>query len=438
MRATTFLALLSLSYVGTASAEMLRLDPSRLPSETRRALDMLRTPDARSMTEPGAPESDASQLRGALEQRRAAQENRRLIARSLLGRGYDLWRGELSETCLEIQDIEYQPIGPDGRNRHNIFNLRQVESLQEYHSGRSSGGSLSLAYDLFSFGGGLQEYQSGAFKTNSQAIDVYIRFVGDEYYVGRRRAPAPIVTQLLPTNVARFSELCGQHFISRVGFGINLDARIVAQAQMNQHTEANKAAVNVGFGEILGFSADSKTSFGRISSNASLSIVARGGTVTGQTPDDLLDYALHFGDPGAIGNSMQTVYIETTPYSRVGAAVFRDFQSLIDRAFGSVLGLQSDRLQTVGQLTDIQTARSAPQYFELAGVAAGDLDRELMILETAHRDYLDRLGRLFSVCQRALDAQSIAGCEAAASAVPARPARPALRMINQVPLPPAP
>ncbi|WP_198384398.1 hypothetical protein [Roseomonas sp. KE2513] len=380
-----------------------------------------------------APLLGQSQIAARLETDIELQAIQRAIAEELIGKGYDLWSGPMFTRCIVPQAITFRPVSSNGHNLHNVYNVRQIENISEYSEDRSSGVNASLTYKLLSFGGGTSEYAGSTFESTNKYIDIYIRYVGDEY-AANQGSPTPAATAAVGAGHERFSKVCGQQFISRVGFGVSLDARLTAEVQINENSQSNKAEVSVGFRNLISFGADSASTVQTLGQYAEISssVLANGGSQP--KPEDLLDYARRFGETNPAAVSTQEIYIETTPYSEIAYRIFAKFDDVAMRATGIVLDLHDDRLAILQQRADLNTAINNPTFFTV------DSETKSLAELTALRDlqstYLDRLGELWAVCRAALDEPGIEKCRTAIPPNSVRPARLDIRLTGQAAAPP--
>ncbi|PZP94800.1 MAG: hypothetical protein DI587_24850 [Variovorax paradoxus] len=347
------------------------------------------------------------------DRRRELDAIRRAVAEDLLGKGFDLWSKGMFERCVTPSAITLRPVPADGRNPHNVYNVRQIETLAEHQENRSSGANASLTYKLVSFGGGTAEESGSVFRRTSKYLDIFIRFVGDEYSVNRG-APTPTAVGALAGagGHERFAKLCGQQFISRVGFGATLDARLSAVVSIDSNASSNKNEVSIGFKDLLSFGADSAATVKKLNQHATLSTQIAGAGGVQPKPEELMDYALRFGAGNPAADSAQEVYVETTPYSEVGYKVFAAFDDVAEQAMGTVLDLYSDRSAVIQQRAELESAIENPDLFQVDGKKL--TGAELVALRKVQSDYLDQLGKTWDECRKALSKAGIEACKKAA------------------------
>lgn len=357
---------------------------------------------------------------------------RRAIADELIGKGYDLWTGKMFTKCVTPNAITLRPLSVDGRNPHNIYTVRQIESYSEYQDDRSSGFNASITYKLVSFGGGTAESSGSVFKHTNKYIDIYIRYVGDEYAANEGTpTTAAIAAVGASDGNARFAAICGQQFISRVGFGVTLDARLAAEITINGSSEQNKADVSVGFANIISFGANAASEVQKISQKSSLSASIAGSGGPQPKPEELMEYARQFGANNPAASASQEIYIETTPYAQVAYKIFANFDDVANRATGTVLDLNSDRAAILQQRAELDTAMTKPSFFTVDGTVKSLA--ELTALRLIQSEYLDKLGDVWAKCRQALDESGIKACRAARPLPSNRPPLLEIALTNQTP-----
>jgi hypothetical protein len=97
-----------------------------------------------------------------------------------------------------------------------------------------------------------------------------------------------------------------------VGFGITLDTRLTAAVQVNGSTKSNQADVSVGFGKILGFSADTKSAVESVAQHSSLSVYVNGAAGPAPPPEQLLEFGRNFGAPDTVAASTGCIHRNPT------------------------------------------------------------------------------------------------------------------------------
>lgn len=405
-------------------AQMVALSRAKLPQDIQDKLRVLDKAEAQSVRARRLSKTQSATLFAAEPD---LQQQRREIADSLLGLGYDLWSGSMFTQCIEPDAVVLRPLPPSGHNNHNVYSIRQIENVSQFEENRSSGVNASVTYKLISFGGGVSESSGHAFKSTSKYLDAYIRYVGDEYAMSGGSPTGAAVARLQSSN-EDFAKVCGQQFISRVGFGVTLDGRMSAEISIDEKSQQNKADVSVGFSNLFGLGADSSTTVKTMSSKAALSTKLAGPSGIQPKPEDFVETVRQFGANNPAAYSTEEVYVETTPYSQVAYRIFRDFDDVAMQATGSVLALESDRLVILQQRDDLEDAIAHPEFMKVTAPSGTSTNEQLL---KQQNDYLDALGSVWKTCRAAIDQAGIDSCKQKASATGPRPPKLSIELQKQ-------
>lgn len=404
----------------SAHAQLSPVPITKLPPELRAQVDTL--VGARTSANDAKVQKDAITVRADIDKEKAK------IAASMIGLGWDIWKGEMAAKCAEAKTVLRIPIGPSGKNPHNIDKYGQIDTVHQYHDNRSSGINFDLTYELVSFSLGTSTGSQASFKSTSKFIDIFKRSVGDEYK-GSEWKPTSTATGLVG-NATQFAKTCGQRFITRVGFGVQLDAQLAANIEVNETAQTNKVEVGIGFGDLIGFGANSADTVTELRKHAQLSVHLAGASGEGPKPEDLIEYARTFGNVGDVDGSFQTVFVETRSYAEFPS--FKKFVDVSTKATGTLLLFTADRLQALQQFEDLKTATAKPTFVkvtDLAGTPITDLDAA----SKTQAMFLDKLSLVYTACSVAITDALITDCQKVAGAIGSPPVKLRFELINQKP-----
>jgi hypothetical protein len=346
------------------------------------------------------------------------------IARKLMGRGFDVWSNRVMQArCVEFADanIFQDQIPPKGYTPYNLAQFDRVESLSEYYGSRSSGGSLSLAYDIFSLGGSNEKTSGNYFRRENRYIDVALRYAGTTYRAFDGKPSDTALKRLENEGLEGFAKICGQAYIDGVGFGVSLDGQVSFEISINQDTAKNKAGVDVGIGKILSFSFDTKSEVSTLSQISQVKMTLEGGNAQFKSPADFLDAAHSFNEDNAAAFSSFPVGYNTTPYSQLGWQAFKDFVPLAEVAAGTAQSLAWKTMQARQNYADVTVGLNNPTFYS-------PTVPELQAKEKELAAFLDRVSTAVSVCKATMSGPTVKDCVAAAAQVGDLPIIPELQL----------